>query len=46
VQEVKVVSEITEAWLVNDVKALDIIAQGVERQHQTKIRSATRTIQA
>ncbi|GMF57035.1 unnamed protein product [Phytophthora fragariaefolia] len=46
VQEVKVESEITEAWLVNDAKALGIIAQGVELQHQTKIRSATRAIQA
>ncbi|GMF45505.1 unnamed protein product [Phytophthora fragariaefolia] len=46
VQEVKVESEITEAWLVNDAKALGIIAQGVEPQHQTKIRSATRAIQA
>jgi hypothetical protein len=39
-------SEITEAWLVNDAKALGIIAQGVELQDQTKIRSATRAIQA
>ncbi|GMG18092.1 unnamed protein product [Phytophthora fragariaefolia] len=46
VQEVKVESEITEAWLVNDAKALGIIAQGVELQHQTKICSATRAIQA
>uniref|UniRef100_H3H7F9 CCHC-type domain-containing protein n=1 Tax=Phytophthora ramorum TaxID=164328 RepID=H3H7F9_PHYRM len=46
VQKVKAESEITEAWLVNDAKALGIIAQGVELQHQTKIRSATRAIQA
>ncbi|KAE8910248.1 hypothetical protein PF005_g14173 [Phytophthora fragariae] len=46
VQEVKVESEITEAWLVNDAKALGIIAQGVELQHQTKIRSATHAIEA
>ncbi|KAE8981371.1 hypothetical protein PR001_g24021, partial [Phytophthora rubi] len=46
VQAVKVESDITEAWLVNDAKALGIIAQGVELQHQTKIRSATRAIEA
>ncbi|KAE8983908.1 hypothetical protein PR002_g23112 [Phytophthora rubi] len=46
VQGVKVESEITEAWLVNDAKALGITAQGVELQHQTKIRSATRAIEA
>lgn len=39
-------SEITETWLVNDAKALGIIAQGVEIQHQTKIRSATRALEA
>uniref|UniRef100_A0AAV1U700 Uncharacterized protein n=1 Tax=Peronospora matthiolae TaxID=2874970 RepID=A0AAV1U700_9STRA len=36
--------EITGAWLINYAKALGIIAQGVELQHQTKIRSATRAI--
>uniref|UniRef100_A0AAV1VJH2 CCHC-type domain-containing protein n=1 Tax=Peronospora matthiolae TaxID=2874970 RepID=A0AAV1VJH2_9STRA len=46
VEVVKPESEITEAWLVNDAKALGIIAQGVELQHQTKIRSSTRAIQA
>ncbi|KAE9084569.1 hypothetical protein PF010_g20777 [Phytophthora fragariae] len=46
VQGVKVESEITEAWLVNDAKALGITAQGVELQHQTKIRSVTRAIEA
>uniref|UniRef100_A0AAV1TLZ0 Polyprotein n=1 Tax=Peronospora matthiolae TaxID=2874970 RepID=A0AAV1TLZ0_9STRA len=46
VEVVKAESEITEAWLVNDAKALGIIAQGVELQHQTKIRSSTRAIQA
>ena len=30
-------SDVTEAWLINDAKALGIIAQGVEVQHQTKI---------
>ena len=39
-------NDITEAWLVNDAKALGIIAQGVEIQHQTKIRSATRAMEA
>ena len=39
-------NDITKAWLVNDAKALGIIAQGVEIQHQTKIRSATRAIEA
>ncbi|KAE8906867.1 hypothetical protein PF007_g22869 [Phytophthora fragariae] len=46
VQDVKAEGDITEAWLVNDAKALGIIAQGVELQHQTKVRSATRAIQA
>ncbi|GMF50844.1 unnamed protein product [Phytophthora fragariaefolia] len=46
VQEAQVESEITEACLVNDAKALGIIAQGVEPQQQTKIRSATRAIEA
>ncbi|KAE8909746.1 hypothetical protein PF005_g20756 [Phytophthora fragariae] len=41
VQDVKADGDITESWLVNDAKALGIIAQGVELQHQTKIRSAT-----
>ncbi|CEG47936.1 polyprotein [Plasmopara halstedii] len=43
---VKEESDITEAWLVNDAKALGIIAQGVETQHQTKIPSATRAMEA
>nr|CCA24886.1 putative polyprotein [Albugo laibachii Nc14] len=33
--------EITKAWLINDAKALWIIVQGIELQHQTKMRSAT-----
>ncbi|CEG44975.1 putative polyprotein [Plasmopara halstedii] len=43
---VKEESDVTEAWLVNDAKALGIIAQGIEIQHQTKIRSATRAMEA
>ncbi|KAG3170464.1 hypothetical protein PI124_g352 [Phytophthora idaei] len=43
---VKPESEIAEAWLINDAKAMGIIAQGVELQHQTKIRSATRAMEA
>ena len=39
-------SDVTDTWLINDAKALGIIAQGVEVQHQTKIRSATRAIEA
>ncbi|CEG49229.1 putative polyprotein [Plasmopara halstedii] len=39
-------NEITEAWLVNDAKTLGIIAQGVEIQHQTKIRSASHAREA
>ncbi|GMF29764.1 unnamed protein product [Phytophthora fragariaefolia] len=46
VEAVKAENEITEAWLVKDAKALGIIAQGVEIPHQTKIRSATRAMQA
>ncbi|GMF16735.1 unnamed protein product [Phytophthora lilii] len=43
---IKPENEITEGWLMNDAKALGIIAQGVELQHQTKIRSATRAMEA
>ncbi|GMF33539.1 unnamed protein product [Phytophthora fragariaefolia] len=46
VQVVKRENEMTEAWRVNAAKALGVIAQGVEIQHPTKIRSATRAIQA
>lgn len=46
IMAVKEESDVTEAWLVNDAKALGIIAQGVEIQHQTKIRSASRAIEA
>ncbi|OWY98633.1 polyprotein [Phytophthora megakarya] len=46
VEVVKRESEETEVWLTRDAKALSIIAQGVELQHQTKIRSATRAMQA
>ncbi|GMF20056.1 unnamed protein product [Phytophthora fragariaefolia] len=45
VQVVKPENEMTDAWLVNDANALGIIAHGVENQHQTKIRSATRAMQ-
>ncbi|ETN00095.1 hypothetical protein PPTG_24310 [Phytophthora nicotianae INRA-310] len=46
IEVVKPENEITEARLVSDAKALGIIAQGVELQHQTKIRFATRALQA
>lgn len=46
VQIVKPENEITEMWLTNDTKALGIIAQGVELQHQTKIRMTTRAMKA
>ena len=46
VEVVKPENEVTEAWLVSDAKSLGIIAQGVEIQHQTKIRSATRAVHA
>jgi hypothetical protein len=39
-------AEITEAWTLNDMKALGLIDQGVALEHQTKIRSATTAIQA
>ena len=44
VEVVELENEVTEAWLVSDAKSLDIIAQGVEIQHQTKIWSATRAV--
>ncbi|KAL3662242.1 hypothetical protein V7S43_019078 [Phytophthora oleae] len=43
---VKDPAEITEAWLLNDMKALGLIAQGVAVEHHTKIRSATSAIMA
>ena len=46
VEVVKHENEVTEAWLVSDAKALGIIVQGVEIQHQTNIRSATRAMHA
>jgi len=46
VQLVKDPAEITEAWLLNDMKALGLIAQGVAVEHHTKIRSATSAIMA
>ncbi|KAG2773013.1 Copia protein [Phytophthora cactorum] len=46
VQMVKDPSEITEVWLLNDMKALGLIAQGVAVEHHTKIRSATTAIMA
>ncbi|GMF12666.1 unnamed protein product [Phytophthora lilii] len=39
-------AEITEAWLLNDMKALGLIAQEVAVEHHTKIRSATSAIMA
>uniref|UniRef100_A0AAV1T3M8 Uncharacterized protein n=1 Tax=Peronospora matthiolae TaxID=2874970 RepID=A0AAV1T3M8_9STRA len=39
-------NEITKAWLNSDAKALGIIAKGVELQHQTKIRFASRAMHA
>uniref|UniRef100_A0AAV1UBT6 Retrotransposon Copia-like N-terminal domain-containing protein n=1 Tax=Peronospora matthiolae TaxID=2874970 RepID=A0AAV1UBT6_9STRA len=35
VQVIKKEEEMTDAWLFNDAKALGIIAQGIELQHQT-----------
>ncbi|KAE9284978.1 hypothetical protein PF008_g27029 [Phytophthora fragariae] len=46
VQVVKDPAEITEAWLLNDMKALGLIAQGIAVEHHTKIRSATSAIMA
>ncbi|KAE9168653.1 hypothetical protein PF004_g28440 [Phytophthora fragariae] len=46
VQVVKYPAEITEAWLLNDMKALGLIAQGVAVEHHIKIRSATSAIMA
>lgn len=36
--------EITEAWLLNYMKAFGLIAKGVTVEHHTKIRSATSAI--
>ena len=37
---------ITDAWLMNEAKALGIISQGIEIKRLTKIRSATRAMEA
>ncbi|KAE8993481.1 hypothetical protein PR003_g21876 [Phytophthora rubi] len=44
VEVVKGPAEITDAWLLNDKKALGFIAQGVAVGHHTKIRAATSVI--
>lgn len=46
VDSMKPVAEWTEEWRTKDMKALAIIAQGVEVEHQTKIRSAITAKQA
>ena len=45
-QVVKDPAEVTETWLLNDMKALGLIAQGVAMEHHTNIRSATSAIMA
>ena len=37
---------ITDAWLMNEAKALGIISQGIEIKRLTKIRSVTRAMEA
>ncbi|POM81653.1 Polyprotein [Phytophthora palmivora] len=39
-------NEMTEAWLINNAKALASVTRGAELQHQTKIRSALRAMGA
>ena len=46
VQVVKDPAEFTEAWLLNDMKALGLIAQGVAVEQHTNIRLATSAIMA
>ncbi|POM76054.1 Polyprotein [Phytophthora palmivora] len=46
VQVAKDPAEVNEIWLLNDMKALGLIAQGVALEHHTKIRPATSVIQA
>ncbi|ETI32496.1 hypothetical protein F443_20714, partial [Phytophthora nicotianae P1569] len=46
VQVVTDPAEMTEAWMLNDMKALGLIAQDVAVEHHTKIRSATTAMQA
>ncbi|CAI5706252.1 unnamed protein product [Peronospora farinosa] len=46
IQMVKPEAEMTEAWVINDMKALKLIAQGIAGEHHTKILSATTAIQA
>lgn len=46
VQVVKPEAKRTETWVLNDMKALGLIAQGVAIEHHTKIRTATTAIMA
>ncbi|CAI5726223.1 unnamed protein product [Peronospora farinosa] len=46
IQMVKPEAEMTEAWVINDMKSLGLIAQGIAVEYFTKIRSATTAIQA
>ena len=46
VQVVKNPAEVTEAWMLNDMKALGLIAQGVAVEQHTNIRLATSAIMA
>ena len=41
IQMVKPEEEMNVSWILNDMKALGLIAQGVALEHHTKIRSAT-----
>lgn len=45
VQIAKAEQDIDDAWLLNDAKAMGIIAQGIELQHQTKIRACSTAFQ-
>ncbi|POM69237.1 Hypothetical protein PHPALM_14496 [Phytophthora palmivora] len=46
VQVVKDPAEVDEVWLLNDMKALGLIAQSVALEHHRKIRPVTSAIQA
>ena len=46
IQMVKPEAKLNESWMLNNMNALGLIAQGIALEHHTKIRSATTPIQA
>ena len=45
IQMVKPEAEMNESWVLNNMKTLRLISQGIALEHHTKIRLATTAIQ-